>query len=418
VRFSHEAFGTAIDEHPVGRRFPRPTARPSLQAGGYELLSMATPRGGCPRRFADLVDPAWGGGDTPQLGLHVVTFSDATLVSLAWPHTMTDGLGRQALMRNWARVLAGREDEVQPLGGFQDDPLLEVVDAPAAEDEEPLAIRNRLLGRWGKLLFALHLLYARFWAEPDCEQRTIFLPREKAEELQRQATAELAAEAVITADSKDAPQPAPPPPPFISEGDVLTAWCTKLACGDQPASRPVSIINTFELRSRLRGVFDPAVAYVQNLVIGGWVLLTVGEALGLSLGALALRMRTALAAQTTEAQTRAAVREIVRSNAAGEGGLLAGEPAALLLPFSNWSKAKFFEVVDFGPAVVRAGKSEKEKLNKPGRPVYFHAAGLSPNPMLRNVFNISGKDAMGNYWINATLTTGKWAHVRDVLSTM
>src|SRR3569833_3028840 len=140
--------------------------------------------------------------------------------------------GRRARLRIWARVLARREDEVQPLGGFQDDPLLEVVDAPAAEDEEPLAIRTRLLGRWGTLLFALHLLYARFWAEPDCEQRTIFLPREKAEELQRQATAELAAEAVITADSKDAPQPAPPPPPFISEGDVLAAWCANLACGD------------------------------------------------------------------------------------------------------------------------------------------------------------------------------------------
>jgi len=241
------------------------------------------------------------------------------------------------------------------------------------------------------------------------ENRTIFLPRKAAEKLMEQAARD------VKASSGGGTSPAP----FISEGDILTTWCSKLAClGLSPKSnRPVSMINTVDVRSRIKNVFDPAAAYVQNLVFPCWVLSSVREIVSKPLGNLALVVRTALESQMTDGQARAIVRE-QRARAASGSHLMVGTPSSLLMPFSNWSKAKFFDVVDFAPAVVKSPKPVQERLNAAGRPVYHHAAGLTPNPMLRNVLNILGKDPQGNYWINALLPPRAWAKVPGELRSL
>lgn len=43
------------------------------------------------------------------------TSKDATIVSLNFPHALTDAVGLPALVRNWCRVLAGREGEAERL---------------------------------------------------------------------------------------------------------------------------------------------------------------------------------------------------------------------------------------------------------------------------------------------------------------
>lgn len=62
--------------------------------------------------------------DEPQLSLHVVSFADATLVSLSWPHTFLDAMGRHELLTAWTAVLEGRDGDVKALHGVDQDPFV------------------------------------------------------------------------------------------------------------------------------------------------------------------------------------------------------------------------------------------------------------------------------------------------------
>jgi len=53
----------------------------------------------------------------------IVTFADATLLSLTVPHVFTDALGMRNIFSAWALVLSGRASEVPPVVGFEDDVL-------------------------------------------------------------------------------------------------------------------------------------------------------------------------------------------------------------------------------------------------------------------------------------------------------
>lgn len=57
------------------------------------------------------------------MGLHIVSFNDATLVTLHWLHVAFDALGFGALLDSWVLMVQGREHEVLPLHGYDYDPL-------------------------------------------------------------------------------------------------------------------------------------------------------------------------------------------------------------------------------------------------------------------------------------------------------
>ncbi|KAK2051371.1 hypothetical protein LY76DRAFT_675569 [Colletotrichum caudatum] len=109
--YSHVAFQMAIDEHPLASQLPQPTVSTSLQANhGIDLAAELGLGPAAPHTMNDFLTT-----DAPQLSLHVVSFQDATLVSLTWPHIATDGMGMGHLVHPWSLVLAGRHDEVPPM---------------------------------------------------------------------------------------------------------------------------------------------------------------------------------------------------------------------------------------------------------------------------------------------------------------
>jgi hypothetical protein len=85
---------------------------------------------------------------------------------------------------------------------------------------------------------------------------------------------------------------------------------------------------------------------------------------------------------------------------------------SILLPVSNWGKAtlKFFDVVDFSPAIMKACSDARSKRNDPAKSVLFLACDASPkpSPTYRNVVNIVGKDPSGNFWITGMLSKATW----------
>ncbi|KAG6358145.1 hypothetical protein INS49_014029 [Diaporthe citri] len=60
-------------------------------------------------------------GDYPILGLHVMSFEDATVVILNYNHVLMDGGGSKAFLKAWTNVVNGRQGNVVPLAATEDD---------------------------------------------------------------------------------------------------------------------------------------------------------------------------------------------------------------------------------------------------------------------------------------------------------
>lgn len=270
---------------------------------------------------------------------------------------------------------------------------------------EEHVLKNKILNGLPFARFGLNFVWDLL-SGPKMETRTIFLPKESLTSLKQQAIDDLKQndQAVV---------------PFITEGDILSAWGTKMiGCGLGPrCKRTMVVMNVFELRKRLGTVFDSTKASVQNAFFVLSTIFTVREAQDMSLGRMALRLRFALAEQTAEAQVRALVREQKASMQKTGRPVLFAEPDSILLPFSNWNKARFFDVVDFSPAVVMAGDRSSGHSSAVGKPSFFLAfdANPKPNPTHRNVVNIIGKDPAGNCWITGMLSPSTWAKISEEL---
>lgn len=94
VAYHHQRFDTSIHEHPVAAALP-PFAEAASQTGADDVPQ---PVPGNPDDFLNLMrkdgDPTtledYLDSDRPLLGLHVVSFDDATLLTLSWSHVVLD----------------------------------------------------------------------------------------------------------------------------------------------------------------------------------------------------------------------------------------------------------------------------------------------------------------------------------------
>lgn len=408
MRFTKESLGVSFAEHPLASQMPNATNDIHIHDNPERFREFMGSADTTPGSFDDYLH-----SDAPQLGLHVVTFLDATLVSLKWPHTMTDGLGRLAIVRNWCKVLAGKEDEVEPLMGTREDPLATVGTGPLHENEEPFALKDKYLSGLRMANFVAYYIWDKFWI-PNHELKMISLPAKAMAALRQQAADDLSTTNANGQEPTASNGTAAPATPFVSDGDILTAWLTQISFRAYgPSSRPVAFNNVFELRSRLPGVFDPSVAYVGNFTRLAQTQITADDARFLPLGQLALRYRQSLASQVTEGQVRGAIR-FARER--GDHLVLSAHPASILLTVTNWSKARFFDAVDFSPAVVRGGE-KSDAGPGPGKPVYYHVISTKEDPPnIRNVLNVMGKDPAGNYWLTGKLPPVVWQNIDKEIS--
>jgi hypothetical protein len=305
-------------------------------------------------------------------------------------------------LRGWSLVLSGRQPDVPPVLGAREDTICAIADARMEKQEEYYLAQKRLKGlamvAFG-LRFAVDLLWNRI-----VETRTIFLPKETVAELCRQAQNDLSAQ-----DPSVNKQ-------FISEGDVLTAWTMRAVASSLPQPRPVAALHALNARFRIPSLTQAPGVYVQNMAVAAFAPVSAEIVTG-PLGPIALENRRHIMEQSTELQVQAYLREVRKERTFG------GDPAsmlycnsdALLMPFTNWTRAKFFHVADFSHAVVRVGDKRESRSNPPGTMVFHHAQSMRPNPAARNVVVVLGKDHAENYWITGTLSPLAWAEIGEEL---
>jgi hypothetical protein len=92
--------------------------------------------------------------------------------------------------------------------------------------------------------------------------------------------------------------------------------------------------------------------------------------------------------------------------------LLFGEPSSDFLAFTNWSRARFYDEIDFSPAVVDVedrGEKDPAARATPGKVGYMHCdmRGLGN----RGLLLIMGKDTRGDYWISGYFPAKVWRGV-------
>ncbi|KAJ5805976.1 uncharacterized protein N7503_003578 [Penicillium pulvis] len=419
VNFNHEEFHVSIDEHQLASKLPAPTPDVlSVQSGPPDFRKLAVPSS-APVCLDDYL-----ASDHPQLALKVVSFTDATLVSLHWPHITADAMSLRDLAMAWSLVLAGRESEIPPMLSSGDDPMATLGKDPIFQGAHILE-RYQVKG-WRFLVWGFRFLFDLLWWRK-VETRTVFLPHRVVSQLQNNTLSSFRVnvESDVTTESRV---------PFISEGDVVTAWMSLIAASallPLKSPRTVGISNAFDLRSRLPSIFSVKQeegSYVQNAVFPCWTNINACELIGKSdaLGVAALKIRKSIETQTTEAQVHALAR-LTRVSLAKTGlPPMFGDTSSFLITASNWSKARLFEMVDFGPAIQShsAWKDKQCTLTKNSQdvsqkigsvsqavkcnPVYYHVDNVSPNNMLaRNAFFFACTPN-GDYWVNGCFPIAVW----------
>jgi hypothetical protein len=422
INFHHEEFHISINEHPLASRLPAPTNDvPSLQDGPSVFRKLGVPPN-APLCLDDYLT-----SDLPQFTLNVVSFTDATLVSLCWPHIAADAMSLRDIATAWSLVLAGRQSEIPPMLSSGDDPM-----APAGKD--PLFLDTHILEEqqvkgWWLLLWGLRFLFDLLWW-PKMETRTVFLPRKVVNQLRSNILASLAEKAEKDAATEVTEEQAP----FVSEGDVVTAWISLIVASallSSESSRTVGISNAFDIRPRLPSIFpakEKQGSYVQNAVFPCWTNIPACDLIGKTeaLGAAALKIRHSINTQTTEPQIHALARLTRISLEQTHLPPMLGDTSSFLITASNWSKARLFEVVDFGPAkhqgsiltmkkkVIR-GNTRSGCQPVKSNPIYYYVDNVSPNNMLAgNAFFFAGTPN-GDYWVNGCFPIAVWKAMEGVL---
>ncbi|KAH7176047.1 hypothetical protein EDB81DRAFT_674606 [Dactylonectria macrodidyma] len=396
VRYTRDVFNISIGEHPLASQLPRAAETPSLHPGAFHFRSFGA-SADAPTTLKEFLC-----SDEPQLALHITSFSDATLVGLLFPHIMTGALGQRDLVAAWSKVLAGREDEVPPLEGTRED-VLNGAGTDADNDQELSVLATKELKGFALLKFTLRFMWDVF-RHPSIESGMICLPPTFVSKLRQTALGDLRA------------QIGGPKAAFVSEGDVLTAWATRFIAKTRGGLRPATIYNAVDIRRRVKAAWVPGAAYVQNLTLSSYTMMSVADFLHMPLGMLAYMIREDLQRQATDAQLRTSMRRL-RAGGRKYQGPLYGEPDSLLVIFSNWTKANLYEVIDFAPAVIESSSVGGQEMPR-GKAVYMHSQPMVPSAWTRNVFNIVGKDLSGNYWITALLLPGDWQKLEEEIAKM
>jgi hypothetical protein len=391
----------SIQDHPLAARLPRSTDQLSIYSDLDNLADLARRNDG-PRSLDDYLN-----SDEPQLSLHVVSYQDATLVSLSWLHTFMDAMAMSDVLNAWVLVLNGREDDVPPLCNFDKDPMASFGTAPV----EPYVHSSRLLGGYNMFIFAVRYIFDLVFYRDS--QRLLYIPASLLQSMKAAAFKDLKVEQSVEIKKDNTALT------YLSDGDVLCAFITRLVVKNfcPKSTRQIAMLNPISLRSTLA---SNGVIPASSVLLGNAVLLvsTFASAVDIatkSLAYTATLIRQSIAEQGTHEQldaltalTRKAVEQTGRHPVFGDG-------TTSLVIFSNWTKAKFFDL-DFGAAVrKRDEKSRGDAKTVVSRPSFVNSTGEARGMSPRGSWPILGRDQSGGYWVLGNLRSDLWNGVeRDL----
>ncbi|SCV25266.1 uncharacterized protein FFB14_00159 [Fusarium fujikuroi] len=392
VSYSHQHYDISIEEHKVANMLPKATSRLSTFPGALGPRDFGIPPG-APTSLKDYTSR-----DVPMIGLHIVTFQDATTVTITWPHVLFDAVGFSHLIEAWSAVLAGHKERVPKVIGAKQDVLYDLGDVTQSEPQDA-ASEARILSGIAFILFVIRMLWV-ICTQPTVESRIICLPKDVVDRLHERALDDIKEE---NSDVDD---------PWVSPSDAILAWLTRALVDPSQAPRPMSMTTPIDARTRLPKLQNVDGVYVQNMILGSFVNITPDD-LRRPLGKQALVSRRGLLQQLEEPNLVGILQLFRKRWDVGKTRApIFAAPGSQLLVTNNRLKIDLFTAADFGPAVIQAGKDQQRKT-RPGRPVHHYASSLNPGITMRNFVNIHTRDVDGHYWLSGFFTPRQWSRVEE-----
>ena len=376
-----------------------------------------------PTFLDDYLDPEQ---DCPLLALHVVTFSDATLISVCFSHAVLDATGLSDLMRAWSLVLQGRDNKVPRLVEHTAEGLdpLSLLDGSCAKSElqmgenpeEEYKCSDKQLGIGQLLLLRIRLVIQRLWQrffDPETrydgqrETRTVRVPVAFIESLRQQ----------ILTEAKSAPS-------FVSQGDVLYAWWARhIVTARIPdagtSNQTIGLVNAMNLRRmlKLEGFLKEDEIFAGNALAIIQAFMPAKELASGPLGQAAATLRKALKELGTLSQVKAL---LTLQRRALDGGnnkgskmnwtrfVMFGDAGMDLIVCSNWTQAALFELDMSGAAMKPTG------LARPTNVMVDTTFPLRVGALFPSGFTILGKDSEhSSYWIQSRMRREVWDKIEE-----
>lgn len=418
----------SISDHPVLRNMPKPDShKPAIHqpAAASFRPYMRSPTG--PQHFDD-----WLYGDIPQLALHVVCFSDATIITATLLHTLSDMLGLGAFYRAWLMQLQGRADDIAPYVGYLDKDPLEGLQELSPSPPPKYDLAEKEVGRWGYTRYILRHIWDCFWY-PEASLRFFTLPGEFVEGLSAQARAELSAAAQNSKDTPASNGDNSQNDTFVSNSDVLCAWWVRLLVKVQnhlPSSstRTINLTNRFDSRDVLAdaGLLPSRnVSFFGNAAYNASFLKTAGSFHaesqgGETLGVLAKQVRESIKLHRGVDQLQAQDAAF-RENKTRTGHLpLYGDGDMMWCVFTNIYRGRLYQM-DWSAAIkggggTGAGNGEDgngDETVQRGRPAFITCTGVENRLAGRNQTAIMGRNDDGVWWMSCRLRDDVWKKMED-----
>lgn len=392
VSYSHQHYDISIEEHKVANLLPKASSRPSTFPGASGPWDFGIPPGAA----GSLKD--YTSRDVPMIGLHIITFQDATIVTMTWPHVLFDAVGFSHLIEAWSAVLAGLKERVPKVMGAKQDVLYDLGDI-AHSGPQYAASEARIISGVAFILFVIRMLWVIF-TQPTVESRIIYLPKDVVDRLHERALDD------IKEDNWDLDDP------WVSPSDAILAWLSRALVDPSQAPRTISMTTPIDARTRLPQLHNADGVYVQNMILGSFVNITEDD-LRRSLGKQALVSRRGLLQQLDESNLVGILQLFRKRWDIGKmRAPIFAAPGSQLLVTNNRLKIDLFTAADFGPAVIQAGKDQQRKT-RPVRPVHHYASSLNPGITMRNFVNIHTRDLDGNYWLSGFFTPRQWSRIEE-----
>ncbi|KAG6006380.1 hypothetical protein E4U21_007111 [Claviceps maximensis] len=396
-----------IENHPVGMHFSLPSSRAFTQTYPANCPpDMIRPE--IPTTVQDIINRK-----LPQLTLHILAFSNATIVTISLPVNMMDHASFKSLLENWSLVLAGRQEDVALVYGPHRD-VLEELARRAAEKGSVERIKVSEVSAVSDQTFSRFIMVLHRWLrrkDPVIQRRMVYVPKVVHDELLGQIRRDIAQ---ILEDEEQRP--------IVSDAELLFAWLMKLQGGGESKTRAVTARNMFNLRHRLSALRDPSGEYLQTLTLPVCSMLSA-EHVKKPTAHIALLHKRNMDEQTSEHGLLSLTIRLLNMKKRGRDPFRkkADARGAASLDYCNMTWLHLLSAADFGPAVLRFGKGgglgcDSPRYNAPGTMTTAYALDdTGTRRPTEAMCQVIGKDGDGHLWMYCHLEPKVWVRLEEEL---